>query len=96
MLLVHSYSDVFQWTRELDDGILEGLDRAGFTEGRDYELQTFFIDTRITYTSPEQVSQRAAEALEIMRSFGPDILFITDDNVLREVVVSYALKNPGG
>ena len=52
------------------------------------------MDTRLTYTSPEQVSQRAAEALEMVRSFAPDVLFVTDDNALKEVAVSYALENP--
>ena len=95
VLIVHSYSDVFQWTHELNEGIIEGLSRAGYTEGQEYKLETFFMDTRLTYTSPEQVSQRAAEALEMMKSFAPDILFVTDDNALKEVAVSYALENPG-
>lgn len=94
VLIVHSYSDAFPWTHELNDGIIEGLDRAGFAEGPGYELETFFMDTRLTYTSPERVSQRAAEALEMVRSFAPDVLFVTDDNALKEVAVSYALENP--
>ena len=64
----------------MNDGIIEGPDRAGFAEGPGYELETFFLVVRLTYTSPEQVSQRVAEALAMRRSKAPDVLFVTDDN----------------
>ena len=94
VLIVHSYSNAFQWTQELDDGIIEGLRRMGYTGGREYELKTFFMDTKVTHTTPEQVKKRAAEALAIIREYHPDILFVTDDNALREVGVTYAEENP--
>jgi hypothetical protein len=72
----------------------KGLTGPVSPRGQDMSWTTFFMDTRLTYTSPEQVSQRAAEALEMVRSFAPDVLFVTDDNALKEVAVSYALENP--
>ena len=94
VLIVHSYSDAFPWTADLNNGIIEGLRRMGYTDGQDYDLQTFSMDTRINYTSSEQVQERALEALRIMEGYSPDILFVTDDNALKEVAVSYAVQHP--
>lgn len=95
VLIVHSYSNAFPWTARLNDGIIEGLRRMDYTDGQDYQLRTFFMDTRVKYTSSEQVQERALEALRMMESYAPDILFVTDDNALKEVAVSYALQHPG-
>lgn len=94
ILIVHSYSDAFTWTRQLHQGIIQGLARNGLIGDRDYRLQTFEMDTRITFTSPRQIEQRAAEALEALRAFEPDILFVTDDVALEHVAVRYAQESP--
>jgi putative ABC transport system substrate-binding protein len=52
------------------------------------------MDTRLTYTSPEQIKQRAAEALGMIEDLGPDIIFVTDDNALRDVAVAYNEEHP--
>ena len=94
ILVVHSYSSAFTWTRQLHEGIIEGLARNGLIGDRDYRLQTFEMDTRITFTNPQQIEQRAAEALEALRAFEPDLLFVTDDVALEHVAVKYAEESP--
>ena len=94
ILVVHSYSSAFTWTGQLHEGIIEGLARNGLIGDRDYQLQTFEMDTRINFTSPQQIEQRAAEALEALRAFEPDLLFVTDDVALRHVAVRYAEESP--
>ena len=94
VLVVHSYSNIFPWTRDLNIGIIEGLRRTGYTTDEHYQLRTFFMDTRVTYTSTEQVQQRAVEALGMIEDFRPDILFVTDDNALRDVAVTYTEEHP--
>ena len=94
ILVVHSYSDAFTWTRQLHEGIIEGLAGNGLIGERDYELQTFYMDTRINFTSPQQIEQRAARALEALRTFEPDLLFVTDDVALKHVAVRYAEESP--
>lgn len=94
IFVVHSYSDAFTWTRQLHEGIIEGLARNGLIGKRDYELQTFYMDTRINFTSPQQIEQRATAALEALRAFAPDILFVTDDVALEHVAVRYAEESP--
>ena len=94
IFVVHSYSAEFSWTRDLHEGIIQGLAEKGRIGDRDYQLQTFEMDTRINFTSPQQIEQRAAEALEALRAFAPDILFVTDDVALEHVAVRYAEESP--
>ena len=90
IFVVHSYSAAFSWTRDLHDGIIDGLALQGLNRDRDYRLQSFYMDTRINFTSPEQVDERAAEALKAVREFVPDVLFVTDDVALERVAVRLA------
>ncbi len=53
------------------------------------------MDTRVNFTNPDQIEQRASEALEKLRDFDPDILFVTDDNALKDVAVKYVEENAG-
>ena len=95
VLIVHSYSDAFLWTREIGQGITQGLARRGLVRDHDYLLETFAMDTRITFTSPRQIEERANEALVAIGTFRPDLLFVTDDIALERVAVPYAEQNPG-
>lgn len=95
ILIVHSYSEAFSWTRDLHEGIIDGLAQEGLSSDRDYQLQTFYMDTRINFTSPQQIEERAAEALKELRDFAPDILFVTDDIALELVAVRHVEENPG-
>ena len=95
VLVIHSYSDLFTWTRDQNTGITEGLRRAGYTAGQQFQIETFFMDTRLTYTSPEQIKERASDALDMIQDFRPDIIFVTDDNALRDVAVAYNEEHPG-
>ena len=94
VLIIHSYADSFQWTHDQGQGIVDGLKQMGFNQGAEYILDTFFMDTRVTYTSPDQIAERAALALQLIDSFGPDLVFVTDDAALREVAVVYTEQNP--
>ncbi len=94
IFVVHSYSADFSWTTELHQGIIQGLAGQGLVGDRDYQLQTFHMDTRINFTSPEQIEQRAAKALEALRAFQPDLLFVTDDVALEHVAVRFAEESP--
>ncbi len=94
IFVVHSYSAEFSWTRQLHEGIIQGLAQKGLIRDRDYQVQTFEMDTRITFTSPQQIEQRATEALDALRAFGPDLLFVTDDVALEHVAVRYTQESP--
>lgn len=92
VLIIHSYDDDFRWTHELNRGIIEGLERGGYREGRDYELRVFFMDTRVRYARVEQIEERVSAAFAEIDGFRPDIVFVTDDLALERVAATYAEK----
>ena len=94
IFIVHSYSAEFSWTRGLHEGIFQGLAQGGLEPDRDYHLQTYYMDTRINFTSPQQIEERATGAIAALQDFVPDILFVTDDIALEHVAVRYTEENP--
>lgn len=94
VLIVHSYDEGFRWTSEQGRGIVVGLGEVGLREGRDFELRTFFMDTRITYTGDGPTAQRGAEARRLIEEFKPALVFVTDDAALREVAVLWVQEHP--
>ena len=94
ILVIHSYHESWTWNQDIQDGIVEGLYREGYQQGVDYELETFYMDTKVTYTTAEQIEERAALALDLIDEFDPDIVFVNDDNALKYVAVAYTQDHP--
>jgi len=94
VLVVHSYHESWGWNQDIQNGIIEGLGRQGYTEGQDFELEAFYMDTKITYITPEQIQERGSMALDIIREYEPDIVFVNDDDALKYVAVAYTEKYP--
>ena len=44
---------------EQGKGIVAGLSNAGMKQGGDYELMTYFMDTRVQYTTTDRIKSRA-------------------------------------
>ena len=94
VLIVHSYHEGWGWGQGVQRGIVEGLSRKGYTEARDYELKTFYMDTKVTYTTTEQIEQRAEKAIDLIGEFQPDIVFVNDDDAMKYVAVEYVDRYP--
>lgn len=94
ILVIHSYHEGWDWNSDIGAGIIEGLYRQGFEQSVDYDIDTFYMDTKVTYTTVAQVEQRAALALDLIDDFDPDIVFVNDDNALKYVAVEYAANHP--
>ncbi len=94
VLVVNSYHEGMKLEQDLQEGIGEGLSRAGYIEGRDYELRVFYMDTKVTHTTLEQIEQRAAIAIDLIEEFKPDIVFVNNDNALKYVAVAYTERYP--
>ncbi len=95
VLVVHSYHETWGWNQDIQNGIIEGLGRQGYTEGRDYEVKTFYMDTKVTYITPEQAAMRGSMAIDLIREYKPDIVFVNDDDALKYVAVAYTEQYPG-
>ena len=94
ILFIHSYHEGWDWNSDIGAGIIEGLYRQGFEQNVDYDIDTFYMDTKVTYTSVAQIEERAALALDLIDEYDPDIVFVNDDNALKYVAVAYAGDNP--
>jgi branched-chain amino acid transport system substrate-binding protein len=94
VLVIHSYDEGWSWDQDVQRGIVEGLSRHGYSRDRDYELKTFYMDTKVTYTTPEQIEERAKMAIALIEEFEPDIVFVNDDNALKYVAVAYTDRYP--
>lgn len=59
-------------------------------------MMVYYMQTRVQYTTPDQIKARAAEALQLIDDYKPDLVFITDDTALQYVAVPHALgkSNP--
>jgi ABC-type uncharacterized transport system substrate-binding protein len=86
IFIVHSYAPESMISQPQDKGIVQGLAKAGFTDGKNIVINRFYMDTKRTYTQPEQIKARGKEALERVRDFHPDLVITVDDNATKTVM----------
>ncbi|GEM_PF-58378 len=95
ILVINSYGPEMAWEQDIQRGIIEGLARSGYEEGHNtYALQTYCMDTKVNYTTPEQIEARAAAALNLIAELQPDLVFVNNDNALKYVAVEYTKRYP--
>jgi ABC-type uncharacterized transport system substrate-binding protein len=94
VLIIHSYHEGWNWNSDIEAGIIEGLNQQGYQQDTDYEMETFYMDTKVTYITTEQIEERADLALDLIEELDPDIVFVNDDNALKYVAVDYAATHP--
>lgn len=94
ILVVHSYHKEWGWDQDIQRGIVEGLYRKGYKQNEDYEIRVFYMDTKVTYTTPQEIEQRAEIAIDLIEKLKPDIVFVNDDNALKYVAVRYTQEYP--
>jgi ABC-type uncharacterized transport system substrate-binding protein len=94
VLVVHSYHESWGWNQDIQSGIIEGLSREGYIEGKDYRIKTFYMDTKITYTTPAQVKERGEKAIGLIGDYKPDMVFVNDDDALKYVAVACIERYP--
>lgn len=87
VFIVHSY-DLDNFTSSPQDcGLTQGLADHGFVDGDTVVIERFYMDTKRTYTSPEQIEARGTEALTRIKAFRPDLVITVDDNAARTVML---------
>ena len=87
LFIVHSYEEGQVCGQPQHDGVLKALDEAGWKVGQNLVLGTYYMDTKKTYTTPEQIAARGREALEQAKAFKPDVVITLDDNAVRTVML---------
>ncbi len=95
ILVINSYGPEMTWEQDIQRGIIEGLARSGYGAGHHaYMLQTYCMDTKVNYTTPEQIEARAEAAFTLIAELQPDLVFVNNDNALTYVAVEYAMRYP--
>ncbi|HEB50920.1 MAG TPA: hypothetical protein ENI89_09950 [Desulfobulbus sp.] len=87
VLVVHSYDPGNLASEPEDKGLVQGLARHGFIDGKSVDIRRFYMDTKRKYTSPEQIRARGREALKLVASLRPDVVVTMDDNAIRTVMM---------
>ncbi len=77
-LLLYSYHSGYEWNDGIDRGATEVL------TGK-CEIRRFFLDSK-RKREPEEIRQKAREALELIESWQPDVVIAADDNASQYVV----------
>jgi len=90
VFIVASYerNHVCGWPQE--QGVIKGLTKEGWFEGINLKVKQFYMDTKRTNTTPEDMKRVAAEALRGIDSFKPDVIVTLDDNAFRDVGLQMA------
>jgi len=68
VFIVHSYDPENLASNPQDSGLVKGFAVQGFVEGETVTIKRFYMDTKRTYTKPEQVEARGKEAPNQSRS----------------------------
>jgi ABC-type uncharacterized transport system substrate-binding protein len=87
IFIVHSYDPENFVSLPQDNGLIEGLTENGFVDNETVVIKRFFMDTKRTYTRPEQIEARGKEALAEIKAFKPDLVITVDDNAARTVML---------
>ena len=87
IFIVHSYDPENLASNPQDNGLVKGFSDHGFVDGDTVTIERFFMDTKRTYTKPEQVEARGREALARIKAFKPDLVITVDDNAVRTVML---------
>ena len=87
VMVVHSYGSNHICGAPQAIGVVAGLAKQGWEEGNNLYLESFYMDTKKTYTTPAAIKQRGKLALDAIDTFGPDVVIVLDDNAIREVML---------
>ena len=60
---------------------------CGAPQGDNLEVQSYYMDTKKTHTSPAAIRDQARRALAQIEHFKPTVVVVLDDNAIREVML---------
>jgi hypothetical protein len=90
VFFLHSYDHEDICGQPQYDGALYEMSNSGFIAGKNFALEHFFMDTKRTHNTPEQIAEVCRQALSGLEMFNPDIIATFDDNAFGCVLQKYA------
>jgi ABC-type uncharacterized transport system substrate-binding protein len=88
ILWINSYEEDFAWSQSEISGFKEVFDE----ENIDYELREYHMNTK-SDPSEENKIYSSKEAMSLISSWEPDLIYATDDNAQKYVGVNYINSN---
>ena len=80
-----SYQVDFWCVIDENKGIVEGLAKAGYVEGRNIEITRLYMNTKTVNKTSMQMEAIAVGLLAQIKEANPDVLLIMDDDALRHI-----------
>ena len=93
IMIVHSYERDHVCGAPQADGIISALQEAGWIDGKNLEVQSYYMDTKKTHTTAQAIRQQADNALRQINKFSPNVVMVLDDNAIREVMLPLVNRN---
>lgn len=90
IFILHSYEQNHICGQPQHDGVVTALKNNGFTQGKNFTLKTYHMDTKQKNNTPELINEQAKIALDQIKKFKPHILVTLDDNAFRTVALELA------
>jgi len=87
VMIVHSYDRDHVCGAPQANGVVTALREAGWIEGKNLEIRSYYMDSKKTHTTPDAISGQAALALAEIEGFAPQVVVVLDDNAIREVML---------
>ncbi len=99
VLYVNSYHEGYQWSDNIEKGLLKALhiktkpDGSYDTSNSEIEFKLLRMDTKLN-KSPEFIARSVRKARDAIDSWNPDIVVISDDNAAKYLISPF-YKNSG-
>ncbi len=87
IFILHSYEKNHVCGQPQHDGVIEALRKAGYEEGKNLILRTYYMDTKRKNNTPQLIQKQARIALKRIKEFKPDVLVTLDDNAFSSVAL---------
>ena len=88
VFILHSYESGHVCGQPQHDGVVSALEKAGLKGQNHVIIESYFMDTKRKNNTETLIHEQAQMAMERIRSFGPDVLVVLDDNAFRTVALS--------
>lgn len=87
VMIVHSYEREHICGAPQGSGIVAALKESGWIDGQNIQIQSYYMDTKRTNTTPDAIREQANIVLKKVEEFSPEVVLVLDDNAIREVML---------
>lgn len=87
VMIIHSYERDHVCGAPQAAGVVSALKQAGWVDGKNLQIRSYYMDTKKTNTTPDAIRRQADIALQQVDEFKPELVVVLDDNAIREVML---------